>query len=119
MKMLHSHGFHIQASATEVPVNSPLSRSLPDAVSAGLDTVGICTYPTIRDEHLFCLVILLFMVSTAATPHQLPGIQVSIWEAKDASTVYSKTERTHFSPLGDNVFLTDPKARVSVLEDIA
>lgn len=42
------------------------------------------------------------MVNIVAIPHQLPHIQVSIWEAKDASIIYSKTETMHFFPLGDN-----------------
>lgn len=58
------------------------------------------------------------MVGDTAIPHQLPGIQVSIWEAKDATAVFDKTEIVHFSHWV-TMLLTDPSAGVPVFQDVA
>ena len=107
LQVLHSQCFHTQVSGTPVPPKqSP--EQFPARSHVSWAEHGGHIHCTVLfcyggwSPALFCYPI--FTVSITAIPHQLPGIQVSIWEAKDATGVYSKTEKVHFSPLGYNVF---------------
>lgn len=104
---IYSQCFHPQASGTEVPPKYPTELLSAQNHLSWLGTVGVPTVPAAllwQNDLLLCSGVPPFIVNISNIPHQCPGIQAGIWEAKDAAVIGCKTEVMHFSLLCYSVF---------------